>query len=69
MPISRSGSIDKNPELPVSLFNAKTLIVLALDVGRIHITEHFSQRARERKFTTLDAERVLRYGNIVGSPR
>jgi hypothetical protein len=52
----------------VSIDNARILIVRALEVGRIHITEHFGQRARERKFTSVDAERVLKTGIIVGSP-
>jgi hypothetical protein len=57
------------PALPVSIDNARILIARALEVGRIQITEHFRQRARERKFTSMDAERVLKTGNIVGSPR
>ena len=54
---------------PVSMANAEVLIARALEIGRVQITEHFRQRARERKFTLLEAERVLRKGRIVGSPR
>jgi hypothetical protein len=56
------------PTLPVSIENARVLIVKALVLGRMHVTEHFKERGRERGFTTVDAEKIVRDGAIVGKP-
>lgn len=68
--IERTG-LDQGREqvCPVSMENASVLIARALEDGRVQITEHFRQRAQDRKFTLLEAERVLRRGTIVGYPR
>lgn len=55
-------------KLPMSLENARIMLIRALDVGRIQVTEHFKQRGRERGFTTVDAERIVRHGTVVGIP-
>jgi hypothetical protein len=34
----------------------------------MHITEHFKQRSCDRKFTTLDAERILKKGRMSRPP-
>lgn len=55
-------------KFPVSVENARQLLVRALEVGRIHVTEHFKQRGLERNFNSLDAERVIRHGEVVRGP-
>ncbi len=56
------------PILPVTLENLRSLLVAAVDMGRIHLTEHFKQRSRERQITTVEAERIVRNGDLTGSP-
>jgi hypothetical protein len=55
-------------ECPVSLENARKLLVRALEEGRTHPTDHFKKRARERDFTTVDAEHVIRSGQLMDEP-
>lgn len=55
-------------EFPLSLDNARLLLLRAVMVGNILITKHFRERSVERGFTTIDVERVLRDGKIVGCP-
>ena len=43
-------------------------MIRALEKGRVHLTEHLKQRAAERSFTAVDAERIIRTGSIVGEP-
>lgn len=68
VPIRSRSTTPELPVLPVSIDNARMLITRALEEGRIHVTEHFRQRSRERRFTSVDAERVLKTGYIVGVP-
>lgn len=55
-------------ECPVSLDNARKLLVRALEEGRTYPTEHFKKEGRERRFTTLDAEHIIRSGELIGNP-
>lgn len=55
-------------EFPLSLDNARVLLLRAVMVGNIVITTHFKKRGEERGFTTVDVERVLRDGEIVCDP-
>jgi hypothetical protein len=64
----RLESTQPEQTLPVCVENARNLLVQALESGRIHITEHFRQRSRERKFTLVDAEKIIRDGALVGGP-
>jgi hypothetical protein len=45
---------------PVSLENARVLLIQCLEQGRIHLTEHFKTRRVERNFTTLDMEKAIK---------
>jgi hypothetical protein len=56
-------------EFPLSLENARILLLRAVMIGNILITSHFRQRGEERGFTTVDVERVLRDGEVVSLPR
>jgi hypothetical protein len=56
------------PILPVTVENLRALLVAAVDMGRIQLTEHFKQRSRERRITTVEAERIIRNGDLTGSP-
>jgi len=56
-------------EFPLSLDNARVLLLNALVRGRVHITKHFKERSAERGFTTVDVERVIRSGNFVCPPK
>lgn len=51
-----------------TLGNAHIVIVRALEMGSVHITDHFKQRCKDRRFTTIDAERVIKTGKIVCPP-
>lgn len=64
----RIESPKSESKFPMSLGNARIMLIRALDLGRIHVTEHFKQRARERSFTTVDAERIIRHGTVDGEP-
>ena len=55
-------------ELPISTENALTLLVKALEEGRVHVTEHFKMRSRERDFTTVDVEQAIRQGHLLSEP-
>lgn len=55
-------------EFPLSLENARVLLLRAVMIGNIIITSHFRERGQERSFTTVDVERVLRDGKIVCHP-
>lgn len=55
-------------ECPVSLDGAARLFIRALEEGRTYPTEHFKKRGRERGFTTVDAEHVIRGGRIIDEP-
>jgi hypothetical protein len=56
-------------EFPLSLNNARILLLRAVMVGNVIVTAHFKKRGKERGFTTVDVERVLRDGRIVGHPQ
>jgi len=57
---------------PQSPLTAETARVVALNAwrgpGRLHQTPHFQKRVRERNFTILDVEWVIKYGRIVSGP-
>lgn len=53
---------------PVSLDNARLLLVQCLEQGRIHITEHFKLRRSERNFTTLDVENAIKTSQMIAEP-
>ena len=36
--------------------------------GRLHRVTHFVKRAKERNFTILDVEYVIKYGSVVSGP-
>ena len=55
-------------EFPLSLDNARELLLRAVMIGNVVITGHFKKRGIERGFTTVDMERVLRDGKIVCLP-
>jgi hypothetical protein len=56
-------------EFPLSLDNARILLLRAVMIGNVVITAHFRKRGEERGFTTVDVERVLRDGRIVCLPQ
>lgn len=56
-------------EFPLSLENARVLLLNALVGGKVHVTKHFRERGVERGFTTVDAERVIRSGNFACPPK
>lgn len=56
------------PEFPLSMDNARVLLLRAVMVGNVVITKHFKTRGEERGFTTVDVERVLRNGRFCGEP-
>jgi hypothetical protein len=55
-------------EFPLSLDNARVLLLRAIMVGNVIITNHFRERSQERNFTTVDVERVLRDGGFSADP-
>jgi hypothetical protein len=50
--------------LPMSIDNLRKLLIRAVELGNLDITSHFKQRCLQRGFTTLDAENVVRSGQI-----
>jgi hypothetical protein len=56
-------------EFPVSLDNARVLLIQCLEQGRIHLTEHFKTRRAERDFTTLDVEKAIKSCPILAEPK
>lgn len=56
-------------EFPLTLDNARVLLLRAVMVGNTIITKHFKLRAEERGFTTVDVERVLRSGRFCADPQ
>jgi hypothetical protein len=60
--------VGSNRTFPLTLGNAQIILVRALEMGSVHITDHFKQRAKERRFTTIDAERIIKTGKIVCEP-
>jgi len=56
-------------EFPVSLDNARVLLVQCLEQGRIHLTEHFKTKRVERIFTTLDVEKAIKSCQILSEPK
>jgi hypothetical protein len=56
------------PEFPLTLDNARVLLLRAIMVGNVIITKHFKTRGQERDFTTVDVERVLRDGKFSADP-
>ena len=57
------------PVAPLSNPKAQEIFVRALEIGRVVITPHFSNRCAERGFDVLDAENVIRQGSIIGQPK
>jgi hypothetical protein len=55
-------------KIPLSSASAETVVLRALEDGRIHVTAHFRQRGREKGFDIIDAENVIRDGSIRGEP-
>lgn len=55
-------------DFPLSLENARELLLRAVMTGNVIITKHFKERRAERGFTTIDVERVLRYGSFRCAP-
>ena len=64
----RLASQQSESKFPISSENTRMLLIRALEHGRIHVTEHFKQRSKERGFNTLDAERVVRHGSVKQEP-
>lgn len=56
-------------EFPVSLDNARVLLIQCLEQGRIHLTEHFKTRRTERNFTTLDVEKAVKSCKLLAEPK
>src|SRR5690242_7856921 len=56
-------------ELPLSMANARLLILRALETGNVDTTGHIKQRGIERNFTNIDVENVIRNGHFVGKPK
>jgi hypothetical protein len=54
---------------PSSLENARQIILRSLEYGRVHITAHFKRRCIERRFTTVDAETIIKKGQMLGNPK
>ena len=53
---------------PPSVPNLKVILLRALELGRVHPTEHFSCRCDVREFTSLDAEWLIEVGDITSGP-
>lgn len=56
-------------EFPLSLENARVLLLRAVMIGNVVVTAHFRKRGEERGYTTVDVERVLRDGRILCLPQ
>lgn len=50
--------------LPLSIDNLRKLLIRAIELGNVDITSHFKQRCVQRGFTTLDAENLIRSGQV-----
>lgn len=55
-------------EFPLTLENARGLLLRGVMVGNVVITKHFKERQVERQFTTIDVERVIRDGIFACPP-
>ena len=55
-------------QLPITIENARLLLLRAVMAGNVIITKYFKIRREERGFTTIDVERVIRHGTLVGQP-
>lgn len=55
-------------EFPLTLDNARVLLLRAIMVGNVIVTKHFKERSQQRNFTTVDVERVLRDGEFSAEP-
>jgi len=53
---------------PLTIENAHIILIRALEMGSVHLTDHFKQRCKDRRFTTIDAERIIKTGKIVCEP-
>ena len=51
-----------------SIPNLKVLLVRAIELGRMRISQHFRNQAEARAFSTLDAEQILEEGEIISGP-
>ncbi len=56
------------PEAALSPANGLEIIRAAFFAGRVHITDHFRQMTALRSFDLLDAENVIREGELRGEP-
>jgi hypothetical protein len=56
------------PRLPITIENIGLLLKKAIQMGRVQMTEHFKQRSAERKFTNVEAEKIVRDGELIGVP-
>ena len=54
---------------PLDAGNAHAILIRAFEAGFIHVTAHFSMRCKQRGFTVIDAETVIKNGKIVGGPQ
>jgi len=57
---------ESDPRCNLSSANAHAVIIAAWDEGHIHITAHFKMRGAERDFDIIDAENVVRDGQMRG---
>lgn len=67
------GPVDQEAKTkPQAPLTAETARVVALNAwrgpGRLQQTPHFRKRVKERSFTTLDVEFVIKYGRVVSGP-
>lgn len=46
----------------------KVLLVRAIELGRVRMSQHFREQARDRSFSTLDAEYILEEGEVISGP-
>ena len=53
---------------PPSAHNLRIIFLRAIELGRIQMTQHFSEQCSTRDFSTLDAEELLRNGEITADP-
>ncbi|MGO9083720.1 MAG: DUF4258 domain-containing protein [Terriglobales bacterium] len=62
------GCCKAKPEAALSPANGLEIIRAAFFAGRMHITDHFRQQAAQRRFDLMDAENVIRTGELRGEP-
>ena len=55
-------------EFPLTLDNARILLLRAVMVGNVILTNHFKKRQTERGFDTIDVERAIRDGSFADVP-